>query len=89
MLPPLTAVQCHVPRFRLPKSLPPTFKGVAVRYAYTLRATAQFAPPRPFTASTSMPMSLSASLADPVESQNPFAAASAAAQALTSTAGAH
>ena len=74
-------------RFRLPKTLPPSFKGVAVRYAYTLQATAQFAPPKPFTPSTSMPLSSSASLADPTDTANPFAAASAETQASSSTAG--
>ena len=74
-------------RFRLPKTLPPTFKGVAVRYVYTLQATAQFAPPKPFTPSTSMPLSSSASLADASEVTNPFAAAAAADKKPPSNAG--
>ena len=71
----------------MPKTLPPSFKGVAVRYVYTLQATAQYAAPKPFTPSTSMPLSSSASLADPAEPASPFAAAAAADQATTNHAG--
>ncbi len=83
----LTTELLLVFRFRLPKTLPPSFKGVAVRYVYTLQATAQFAPPKPFTPSTSMPLSSSASLAEASEVANPFASAAAADQASSSDAG--
>ena len=52
-------------RFCLPRTLPPSFKGVSVRYGYTLQATAQYAPPKPFTPASSVPLSSSASVADP------------------------
>ena len=37
---------CCLNRFWLPPSLPPSFKGVAVRYSYALTASAQFALPK-------------------------------------------
>ena len=36
-----------------------------MRYGYTLQATAQYAPPKPFTPASSVPLSSSASVADP------------------------
>ena len=62
-------------RFCLPRTLPPSFKGVSVRYSYTLQATAQYAPPKPFTPASSVPLSSSASVADPSGVENPSAQA--------------
>ena len=36
-----------------------------MRYSYTLQATAQYARPKPFTPASSVPLSSSASVADP------------------------
>ena len=62
-------------RFCLPRTLPPSFRGVSVRYSYTLQATAQYAPPKPFTPASSVPLSSSASVADPSGVENPSAQA--------------
>ena len=62
-------------RFCLPRTLPPSFKGVSVRYSYMLQATAQYARPKPFTPASSVPLSSSASVADPSGVENPSAQA--------------
>ena len=68
-------------RFRLPRTLPPSFKGVAARFSYQLQATVQFALPKKLPSIPSIPLSSSAAvLADSHEpGRNPFVTASAAA----------
>lgn len=64
-------------RFRLPKTLPPSFKGVAARYLYHVEATARFAVPKGLGSLPSIPLSSSASvLGDSIEALSAAAAAS-------------
>ena len=58
-------------RFCLPRTLPPSFRGVSVRYSYTLQATAQYAPSKSFTSASSVPLSSLASAADLSGVENP------------------
>ncbi|KAK9918728.1 hypothetical protein WJX75_006323 [Coccomyxa subellipsoidea] len=69
-------------RCRLPRTLPPSFKGVAARFSYQLQATVQFALPKQLPSLPSIPLSSSAAvLADSHElgRGNPFASAISAA----------
>jgi hypothetical protein len=70
-------------RFRLPQSLPPSFKGVAARYAYALAASAQFALPKQAAAAAAA--AAAAPGAPPADEDTPAASAHPAADGAPSS----